>query len=180
MKGVIFTEFMGMVEEKWGLELVNKLIKDAADPLNGVYVSAGNYDHMNLVRMVVALHKHSVIPLPTLLKTYGQFVFKRLINTYKHLNFPFDNCFDFLENIESVIHREVKKLDLNTHPPKFETIRLEENSLKMVYMSHRCMGPVAEGLILGCAEYFEEEIQLEVLSQSDAGDRVEFLLTKES
>ena len=120
MKGVVFTEFIHLVEEKWGLEMVNQIIDDADDPHQGAYVSTRNYDHKDLVQLVVALHKQSGIPVTDLLTTYGHVLFKRLIDRYAHFNLTFDNAFDLLLNIETVIHTEVKKLHVDSNPPKFD------------------------------------------------------------
>ena len=41
MKGLVFTEFLEMVESKWGLATVDRVIQGAALPNNGAYTSVG-------------------------------------------------------------------------------------------------------------------------------------------
>jgi len=178
MKGVIFTEFISLVEDKWGLQMINDIIDDTHDPVNGSYVSVGNYDHHQLVDLVVALHKRTGIPVNELLKAYGKALFERLVNRYGHFKLKFTSAFDLFMNLEDMIHTEVRKLLLDSNPPRFTCEQIDENKLKMHYYSHRCMGPVAEGLMHGCAEFFNEEIDVEVLGTSEKGDSVEYLLTK--
>ena len=41
MKGVIFTEFMELVEHQFGLEELDTLIEESAVPSGGVYTAVG-------------------------------------------------------------------------------------------------------------------------------------------
>ncbi|MGF1754528.1 heme NO-binding domain-containing protein, partial [Vibrio makurazakiensis] len=47
MKGIIFTEFLELVEQKFGLDMLNEVLKLSGD--GGVYTSVGSYDHRKLV-----------------------------------------------------------------------------------------------------------------------------------
>ncbi len=55
MKGIIFTQFLEMVEDKWGLSMLDELITKAKDPINGAYNAVDTYDHKQLVNLVVEL-----------------------------------------------------------------------------------------------------------------------------
>jgi hypothetical protein len=50
--------------------------------------------------------------------------------------------------------------------------------MKMIYRSHRSMGDVAHGLMIGCFRYFEEAVEIERhdLSAGD-GSSEQFILT---
>lgn len=60
MKGIIFTEFMELVESKFGLEVLDQVLELSDD--EGVYTSVGSYDHRDLVKLIVNLSKVSDIP----------------------------------------------------------------------------------------------------------------------
>lgn len=60
MKGIIFTEFMELVESKFGLEVLDRVLELSDD--EGVYTSVGSYDHRGLVKLIVNLSKVSDIP----------------------------------------------------------------------------------------------------------------------
>ena len=49
MKGLIFREFLKMVEEKFNYKMVDQIINDAKDPIDGAYSSVNSYDHTQLV-----------------------------------------------------------------------------------------------------------------------------------
>lgn len=67
MKGVVFTEFMELVESRMGLDMLDRIITDAELPNDGAYTSVGTYDHAGLVRMVQALSNASGLSVPSLI-----------------------------------------------------------------------------------------------------------------
>jgi Haem-NO-binding len=44
MKGMVFTEFLELVERSWGEELVDELIESCELASGGAYTSVGTYD----------------------------------------------------------------------------------------------------------------------------------------
>lgn len=178
MKGIIFTEFLEMVEEKFDYRMVDQIITDANDPNDGAYTSVNSYDHTQLVNMVVALHKRSGISLRDLLLTYGEYLFGGLAKNYPYLIEGITDPFEMLLNIEILIHTEVRKLYPEANPPKFTGTRIDENTIELVYNSHRSMGDVAEGLIHGCGHHFGEKYKIEQLSSENGGQTVKFRIEK--
>ncbi len=45
MKGVVFTEFIEMVEDQFSADMVDDIIDDAQPPSGGAYTAVGTYDH---------------------------------------------------------------------------------------------------------------------------------------
>lgn len=178
MKGIIFTQFMEMVEEKWGLAMLDELINEAKDPIDGAYNQVDTYDHGQLVNLVIALHKKTKVPVNELLEAYGKYLFGALAKGYPALVQHINNTFDMLESIESVIHTEVRKLYPEANPPRFDSVRINEHQLKLTYRSHRSMADVAQGLMYGCAAHFNEKIEVKQMSADSDGQKVEFLIEK--
>ena len=79
MKGVVFTEFLEMVEQKFGMDMVNNLLEQNELSSGGVYSAVGTYHHSEMVTLVVDLSKRSGVELPDLLKAFGGYLF----NTFK-------------------------------------------------------------------------------------------------
>ena len=48
MKGVVFTEFLEMVYQKFGIEMVNALIENNDLSSDGVYSAVGTYHHSEM------------------------------------------------------------------------------------------------------------------------------------
>ncbi len=76
MKGIIFTEFIDLVESKFGLDTLDDILDSAGD--DGVYTSVGSYDHRKLVQLVVMLSNKTGIPAEDLQRVFGQSVFNNL------------------------------------------------------------------------------------------------------
>lgn len=178
MKGMIFTKFLEMVEDKWDLEMLDDIITKANDPIDGAYNAVDTYDHKYLVNLVVELHKKTDIPIPDLLQVYGEHLFGELASGYPELIKGMNSTFDMMENIENVIHTEVRKLYPDANPPRFDSNMVSDAEMKLVYHSHRSMADVAVGLIKGCAGHFNENIEVEITEVADNGQRVEFKITK--
>lgn len=179
MKGIVFTELLEMVEERYSLDVVDRIIERAQLPSGGVYTSVGTYPPAEAMSLVRELSSETGAPPDELLRTFGLHLFKRFASGFPHFFRPDDNALGFLERVETVIHVEVKKLYPDAELPTFDTVRTDD-SLTMIYRSPRCLSSLAEGLIQGCADHFGEpiEIQREDLPRSATGEVVRFTVTK--
>lgn len=178
MKGVVFTEFLEMVEQEFGMDMVNDLIENNTLSSGGVYSSVGTYDHGEMVTLVMDLNKRSGIALPDLLKAFGGYLFQSFKTGYPQLFENANNGFDFLQSVDQEIHVEVLKLYPDAELPSFRTKMLEENVLQMDYRSDRAMGALAHGLIEACGEHYEENFEIEYQPQTEDGKHVRFVIRK--
>lgn len=179
MKGIVFTEFLAMVEEKFGYETVDRIIEQSELPNDGAYTSVGTYNHEELVKMIVALHHESGIPIPDLIKTYGIYFFDVLEKNYGIFFNRVPNLFAFLESIHGYIHVEVKKLYPDAELPAFVIKEKGDNRMVMVYESERKLSDFAEGLLEKAALHYKEEIKIDKRLLTEDGKRVEFTITKQ-
>lgn len=158
MKGVVFTEFMELVESRMGLDMLDRIITEAELPNDGAYTSVGTYDHAELVRLVMALSNATSMPIPALVHLFGQHLFQRFSESYPALFENADCVFDFLSRIDDVIHVEVRKLYPDAELPSLPCTRLAPNQLELLYSSPRGFADLAAGLIDGCISHFKEPI----------------------
>ena len=177
MKGVVFTEFLEMVETNFSADMANDIIADSQLPNGGAYTAVGTYPHAELGRLVIQLSKKTGTKVPDLLKAYGRHLFARF-----HAGYPafFENVsdgFGFLQSIEKVVHVEVRKLYPDAELPSFETVLVSENRLSMIYRSPRCLGDFAEGLMEGCFAHFNEQVTVDRVDEA-GGKVVRFDLTR--
>lgn len=154
MKGVIFTEFMELVEDQFGLEELDATIEESAIPSGGVYTAVGTYHHSEMVALVGTLSRRRNIPVDDLLHLFGKHLFGRFTQLYPELFQDCKDIFDFLVSVENYIHVEVLKLYPDAELPRFETERVSDLELKMYYYSDKSMGMLAAGLIKGAMNYF--------------------------
>ena len=180
MKGIVFTEFITMVESEFGDEMVDTIIMDSDLPSKGVYTSVGTYDHQELFSLVSSLSKHSNIGVPELVKAYGVYVFKVFSHNYKYMFEGAHDVFSFLENIETGIHVDVLKLYPEAELPQIHVTRTDDKTLILIYNSVRKLADFAEGLIIGCLEHYKEEAIIERENLSDDNSKVKFTISRVS
>ena len=181
MKGVVFTEFLELAEQRFGLEVVDRIIQQSHLQSDGAYTSVGTYDDGELLQLVTHLSRASGIPVPTLVKTFGKHLFNTFAAAYPHLWKGIRSAPDFLSKVEGFIHMEVQKLYPDAKLPRIEFTELEEETWELRYTSTRPFADLAAGLIEACIEYFGEEISVlrENIGHQD-GTSARFLLQKQT
>lgn len=179
MKGVVFDEFVNMVEERFSLETADKIINASNLATGGAYTSVGTYDHQELIQLVARLSEESGIPAPQLLSTFGEYLFKRFSILYPSYITEHQSSFELLSSLDDKIHVEVKKLYPDAELPRFEHEFLNPETMVLVYRSKRQFSDLAEGLIRGCISHYAENIAVarqELPSQD--GSHTRFTLTR--
>jgi Haem-NO-binding len=179
MKGIVFTEFLEMVEGKFSAELVDRIVQEAELASGGVYTSVGTYDHVEMISLVSCLSKETGISPPELMKVFGEYLFGRFAILYPRYFEGVNSSFRFLSNVEDYIHVEVRKLYPEAELPSFRCDESQPGRLRLTYQSTRPFAPLAEGLIRGCLAHFGEnaDIQIEDLS-AGAGTAARFVVTQ--
>lgn len=171
MKGIVFTEFLELVESKFGLDVVDRIIEECDLETDGVYTSVGTYSHKDMYQMVGKLSELKNISVADLLQIYGEYFFDVLSKSYpQFMDQP--NVFVFLESIDNYIHPEVLKLYPEAELPSFKAEKKGDKEMSLLYKSSRKMSDFALGLIKGAASYFGEQVELEKISQDDDGEKV--------
>lgn len=160
MKGIVFTEFLEMVEDRFGAEMVERIIEESALQSGAAYTAVGTYDHHELLRLVTQLSAASGLPVPALVRAFGQHLFGRFVQGYPQFFQGVHSAFAFLGKIESYIHVEVRKLYPDAQLPHFEYRYSGDGRMDMIYRSHCPFSDLAEGLILGCIEHFGQPIEV--------------------
>ncbi len=155
MKGIIFTEFLAMVEETFSMDMVDTIIEKSELKSGGAYTAIGTYSHQEMNTLVTQLSKETGMPIPDLLKAFGTYLFKTLSKNYPAFLVSAKSVLDFLSSIENYIHVEVRKLYPDAELPRFKSNNLNEHTLELIYASERHYGDLAEGLILGAIEFFK-------------------------
>jgi hypothetical protein len=178
MKGVVFTEFLEMVEQRWSLDVVDAVLTRAAPPHGGTYTSVGTYPAAEMMALVGALAEEVKAPPSELLFAFGQQLFERFAANFPQFFRETTTALDFLQVVDSYIHIEVRKLYPDAELPKFDTTRASERELVMVYHSTRRLADLAHGLIVGCGKHFGTalEVRREDLA-SGPGQTVKFTVT---
>ena len=179
MKGVVFTEFLEMVESRFSADMVDDIIDDANLPSGGAYTAVGTYPHDEMVALVVALSQRSGAAVRDLLLAFGEHLFGRFVAGYPTFFVGVTDAFTFLAGIEDIIHREVRKLYPDAELPRFDIERHTDRELVLLYQSGRHFEDLAEGLMRGCIVHFGGGITIvrTVVGEGDARSE-RFVLTR--
>lgn len=159
MKGLIFTEFLELVESRWSLDMVDTIIARSGVASGGAYTAVGTYPHGEMVSLVQALSRETQAAVPELIQTFGRHLFGRFAQLYPRFFEGDADCFKFLAGIEDIIHAEVHKLYPDAELPTFEVER-SPGRMVLTYFSAHPFADLAHGLIEGCIAHFGEDISI--------------------
>ena len=160
MKGVIFVELVGWVEETFSPAIADAMITRADIASGGGYSSVGNYSHHEALALLVTLADMVERPLADLARSYGSWLAARFAVLYPEMFEGYGDAHSFLRDIDGHIHREVQKLYPGALTPSVLATTDGEN-MTLAYSSHRPLADVAFGLITGTIAHFDEDLEVE-------------------
>ena len=160
MKGMVFTEFLELVEDKFSVEIAEDLIHESNLPSGGAYTSVGSYDHGEILTLVTKLSERTGVPVNDLVFTFGHHLIERFANGYPDMFTGMGNTFEFLKTIHDHVHVEVKKLYPDAELPTISATNVDDHTLKIHYSSSRPFADLAHGLIAGVCDHFGEKIDI--------------------
>jgi hypothetical protein len=178
MKGIVFTEFLEMVEDGFSLQTADRIIGRAALPHGGVYTSVGTYPHAEMARLVGALSEDTGLTVGHLLRVFGEHLAGRFHSRFPQFFAASPTLFDFLASIDSVIHVEVRKLYHDAELPSFVVEQRDARTMTLLYRSSRHLEDLAEGLMRGCAAHYSEPVEIERAAVAGAEAATRFKITR--
>jgi hypothetical protein len=158
MKGMVFTEFFELVDDKFSFETSERLIEMSNLPSEGIYTSVGTYPAQEMVTLVTNLSTLSGVPVPDLLREFGRHLFRRFLISFPHFFDGIGSTMEFLPRVNDYVHLEVQKLYPDAELPLFSCTFPEPGTMVMAYQSSRNLPDLAEGLILACIEHYGESL----------------------
>lgn len=178
MKGIVFTEFLDMVEAKFGYEVVDQIISESNLESDGIYTSIGTYPHSEVVSLLMNLSSEVKIDPAILLKEFGKYLFDAFLSSYPQFFTAVDNSFAFLHSIDNHIHVEVLKLYPDATLPSFQSEEIEDGTMIMTYKSERKMAGLAEGLIERSILHYDEKCSIQSEKMNEDGSEVKFTIKR--
>jgi len=158
MKGIVFIALNQMIEEKIGISTWEQLLDLTG--IEGIYTSFESYPDEEIMALVVKLSEIAEIPINDLVSSFGEYLFTILASKYPIFIESEHTFFGFLISIDSVIHKEVKKLYDSPNLPTIACKEIDKSTLLMRYQSPRKLCLLAEGLIRGAAQHYNVKYQL--------------------
>ncbi len=170
MKGIVFREFIDMVESQFSAETADAIIQASALSTDGAYTSVGTYPHQEMVDLVSNLSTQTGISVPDLLQHFGRHLFGRFVEIHPNMTNAFSDVFSLLSALENTIHVDVNKLYRDTELPTFTYEQDGQQQMVFIYRSRRRMADFAQGLIEGCITHFKENITVQRADLPPQGD----------
>lgn len=161
MKGIVFREFIDMVESQFSLATADAIIQASALSTRGAYTSVGTYPHHEMVDLVSNLSNQTGISVPQLLQHFGRHLFGRFVEIHPNMTNKFSDVFSLLGALENTIHVDVNKLYRDAELPSFSHEQDNQQTMVFIYRSRRRMADFAQGLIEGCISHFKENITIQ-------------------
>ncbi len=178
MKGIVFTEFLDLVEDKFGLEMVDKIIDQSELDSGGVYTSIGTYSFSEMLQLLQNLSQNTGISIDNLLLVYAEHFFSVIEDSYPGLLATYKDPIEMLASIENHIHVEVRKIYPDAELPVFIVEEQTEDSLIMVYKSSRAMHHFGLGLMNKTFEHFNAKATIDLEKIKEDGTEVRFTVQK--
>ncbi len=178
MKGIVFTEFLELVESKFGLETVDEIIEKSDLPSQGAYTSIGTYAFSEMLSLITNLSEKTKISVNDLLHAYGLHFFSVIERDYPAILKSYNDPMELLSSVESHIHVEVRKIYPDAELPRFEIADKTENSLTLIYYSSRSMYAFAHGLMEKTFDYYGASSSITYTTLKDDGSEVKFVILR--
>jgi len=178
MKGIVFTEFLDLVEEKFGLEMVDRIISSSDLESEGIYTSVGTYSFSEMLQLLQHLSENTGISIDNLLLVYAEHFFSVIEKSYPGLLAIYKDPIEMISSIENHIHVEVRKIYPDAELPTFEVIEKTDTHLVMDYKSSRAMHHFGLGLMNKTFEHFNSTATIELEKIKKDGTQVRFIINK--
>ena len=178
MKGIVFTEFLDLVEEKFGLEMVDTIIQQSNLDSGGIYTSIGTYSFSEMLSLLKNLSTNTSISIDNLLLVYAEHFFSVIEKNYPDMLAKYKDPIEMLSSIEHHIHVEVRKIYHDAELPTFEVLEKTENSLVKIYKSSRAMHHFGLGLMNKTFEHFNTKAEINLEKIKADGTIVKFTILK--
>ncbi|HVF20524.1 MAG TPA: heme NO-binding domain-containing protein [Mycobacteriales bacterium] len=159
MKGIIFNLLETVVTRDLGEDTWDALLE--ATGLTGAYTSVGTYPHEELLALVGAASAATGRPADELVRWFGRESIPLLYDRYAVFFDTHTTTRGFLLTLNDVIHPEVRKLFPGAYAPSFIVSGEDDAGLLLAYESHRGLCAFGEGLILGTADHYDEQVEVD-------------------
>lgn len=174
MKGIVFTEFLEMVEENFGLEVLDDILESSELESEGIYTSVGTYEFGEMLVLISNLSNKVTIPVNDLLYEFGKFLFNSLKNAHPEVIKSYSDPISMIQSIEDHIHVHVKKLYPDAELPTFNVLHKTDTTISTIYESSRGLYSLAHGLMEQTFTHFNKNVSISYQLLKEDGTKVKF------
>ncbi len=158
MKGIVFNLLEDFITELVGEDRLDDIQHACRFRTQEPFVGPKTYPDEDFMEMVVKTCEQLHIPMQVAQQKFGEYCFPKLVGAHPVFATQGMKAKDFILSIDQVIHVEVKKLYPGALTPKFVYRNDAPGLLTVDYISPRALCHFMEGLLVGCANHFKENL----------------------
>lgn len=170
MKGVVFLIVQRALREEEGEDVAQRVLAEAG--LAAPFEEGDDYPDAGLVDLLEAAEPRIPGDPAEVRRRLGRSALQELAVEYPSFFQTYTSLEGFLRDLDDVIHPEVRKLFPEAEFPEFHVEDGDEGALTVTYRSQRELCHLAEGLILGTADRYRQEAEVEQPACTHRGDEV--------
>ena len=164
MKGTVVATWIQTAKKLWGEDVVAAVMEQNGWPANRIFLPLEDLDDQTIKKFIELLNHKLNIPVAQLWYEIGRDNILSFSQAYPSF-FKGKNLYTFLASMYDV-HVEVVKMVAGAKPPRLIMQPISEHEAFFSYDSQRGMLDYFRGLLKGAAEFFHEELNMEVLEQT--------------
>ena len=164
MKGTVVATWIQTAKKLWGEDVVAAVMEQNGWPANRIFLPLEDVDDQTIKKFIELLNHKLNIPVAQLWYEIGRDNILSFSQAYPSF-FKGKNLYTFLASMYDV-HVEVVKMVAGAKPPRLIMQPISEHEAFFSYDSQRGMLDYFRGLLKGAAEFFHEELNMEVLEQT--------------
>lgn len=176
MLGLVFTEFMSMIETKYGLLMLDDVIEKSNLPRKGVYASLGDYPQTEFNTLIQTFSNETQKDPIVLLKEFGFHFFDPFTKLYSISLEKHKTLFDFIENLEFYARPEVAKRYPDSLVPRVKVSKTNDGTIEMIYKSEDIVYVFIEGFIMAAMNHYNVSTKLKVEILTPDASEVKFII----
>ena len=159
MHGSVCVIVKKFVEQNYGREVWEEILRVAGH--EGLVLSPiQSYPDEAVFAIVGATCECLEIEMKEGLEAVGKFAAPELVRFARGMLHPDWKTFELLANIETLIHRTIRVSNPEAEPATIQAFELSDDQVQVVYSSQRGLCSLANGILQGLGDVFDEELEV--------------------
>jgi methyl-accepting chemotaxis protein len=177
MKGTVVSIWLNTCRKLYNDSQVNEAMNHAGWETNKIFSPLEEVDDKVIAKFISKLSEVRSLTKEKLWNDIGRDNIQSFVNVYP-IYFKKKSAYEFLKSLND-IHIAITKKISGAKPPAVDIVQISKRKAVMTYSSKRKMFDYFLGMLEGTFEYFNEQLEYEILEKSGDMMKVEMTFEKE-
>lgn len=177
MKGTVVSIWLNTCKKLYNDSQVNEAMNHAGWETNKIFSPLEEVDDKEIAKFISKLSETRSLTKEKLWNDIGKDNIQSFVNVYP-VYFKKRSAYEFLKSLND-IHIAITKKISGAKPPAVDIVQTSKRKAVMTYSSKRKMFDYFLGMLEGTFEYFNEQLEYEILEKSGDVMKVEVTFEKE-